>query len=1541
METEQTVPVESLSERIARLSPEKRKLLERTLKATRSPSLNTPVTRSEPSRIPRRTSNDSLPLSFAQQRLWFLDQFTSGNPFYNVSNALRLNFTVNVKAMEQSYNEAVRRHEALRTTFRSINGIPVQVIAETLHLPMTFQDLRHLPKAERESEALRIATAEARLPFNLAHGPLVRTSLIQLGDADYLLLLSMHHIISDGWSMDVFANEIKVLYRAFCFGEPSPLPELPIQYADFAVWQRQWLTGEVLESQLSYWRKQLGDLPTLQLPTDRPRPSVVSYRGARHRFEVDDALCEKVKFLSKQEDVTAFMTLFAAFQVLLHRYTGQEDLVVGVPIANRNREELQNLIGFFVNSLVLRTDISGNPAFRELLARVRQLAIDAYAHQELPFEKLVEELNQERDLSRNPLFQVSFQLFNVQPSSDDLLSVFTVEAGVASFDLRFDLLLGPNGLNGFFEYSTDLFDAETITHLSKQFVTLLQSITDNPELRVSELRLLSDAERQQLVVDWNRTERPYAADACVHQLVESWANKTPEAPAVSCDREKLSYAELNQRAHRVAECLRRRKVRASSIVAVCMERSSAMVVAILGVLKAGAAYLPLDPAYPKRMLAFMLRDSGAQVLLTSRDLSERAPLDQCEALFMDATEIERGSDAGDSWTNAPEDLAYVIYTSGSTGKPRGVEVQHRSLMNLVSWHQDEYKVTESDRATQVAGPAFDASVWELWPYLTAGASIYVLSDETRNSSEALIDCFIKHGITISFLPTALAEMVMETSWPAGLQLRALLTGGDKLHRAPRRNLSFPLINHYGPTENTVVTTRALVEPGDNATPSIGRPISNVRVYVLDSHMNPSPVGVPGELFIAGDSLAAGYRNLPDLTAGKFIRDPFSSVAGSRLYSTGDRVRYRADGNLEFLGRLDEQVKIRGFRVEPGEIESVLTQHRAVRESVVVAREDKPGDVRLVAYVVSQPVERIESSDDAVVEWERDQTKRWERLYDETYAQSAHKTDPTFNITGWNSSYTGEPISAGEMREQVEATVARIKALRPQRVLEVGCGTGLLLFRLAPECHQYCATDFSSMVVEQVKDQLGTLQHVSVWQAAADDFSKIEAGAFDLIILNSVVQYFPGPSYLERVLRGAVTALRPGGHLFVGDVRNLDLLEAFHASVELNQAQGGVRRESVQQEVLRRMRQEPELVVAPEFFATFASRVGGMADVEVQIKRGCFSNELTRFRYDAVIEVGGASGPTLPQQELSWGMVGTLTNLRAEIERRRTDVLLVRGVPNKRVAQAAAAAAWINGQEGPETAGAWHSQSDVAEHTGIEPETIWELADALGYEARIGWGDTATTLNVLLRRRVPALSPVAVGWQRLKQNGKSLRGYANDPRQQEIDKQLIPELREHLRERLPEYMVPSAFVLLNALPLTPNGKLDRRNLPIPEITRPELKSAFACPTTPTERVLAGIFSEVLGVDRVGIYDSFFDLGGHSLLATQVVSRIRDTLQVEVPLRTVFEAFTIADLAQAALRDSATRSKVERIAQLLISVSELSEEEAQEKLAQKKSQAQVQA
>ena len=1144
-------------------------------------------------------------LSPLQEGILFHTLYSPSSGMYFEQFSFTFSGDIDITSLEQAWQTVVDRHAVLRTSFHWMElEKPVQVVHRQVKLPFQRQDWLHFSSGEQQDRLRAFLKADRERGFDLSEAPLIRLVVIRLSPAAWQLVLSFHHVLLDGWSVAIVFREASALYQAYCRGEDARL-EPPRPFEDYIAWlQEQDFSGAE-----PFWRRILqGYKGPAPISVDRaagriPDPNEpYEFQQARLSSETTAGL----QRVARTHQLTLNTLVQGAWAVLLSRYTGNEDVVFGATTSGRPAalKGVESMVGLFINTLPVRVRVEPERPLLSWLGNLQRLQFEARQYEHSP---LVDVQGWSEVPRGTPLFETIIGFENYPLSEISRGDTDAVRLGDVFERTNYPLSLIVSPESEWLiilMYVSTRFNAASITRMLGHFQTLLQAMAADPGQRLVDLPLATEAERRQLLVDWNQTGRTYATDACVHRLFEAWAAKTPDALAVWCDHERLSYTELNNRANCVAHCLRERDVKAGSAVAICLERSSAMIAAIAGVLKAGGAYVPLDPTYPKQALAFMLRDSGAHVLLTSRNLAARVPLQECETLFVDAEEVVTAPNANQSRPAAPDDLAYVIYTSGSTGRPRGVEIRHRSLMNLVSWHQREYVVTPLDRATQVAGPAFDASVWEVWPYLTAGASIHVLGDETRNSPDALIGWLVARGITLSFLPTALAEIVMDAAWPEDLRLRALLTGGDKLHHAPRQGLPFRLVNHYGPTENTVVTTFTIVEPGDDTAPPIGRPISNVRVYVLDSHMNPLPVGVPGELCIAGDSLAAGYRNLPELTAKKFIEDPFDREAGKRLYRTGDRVRYRADGNLEFLGRLDEQVKVRGFRVEPGEVESVLAQHPGVRESVVVGREVGPGDVGLVAYVVGQPAGRVKAAAaGGTADWEREQVTRWTRIYDETYAQPAREADPTFNIIGWNSSYTGEPLTGAEMREQVEATVARVQALGADRVLEIGCGTGLLLFRLAPGCRRYCATDFSEAAVDYVRRQLSGLSQVEVWQAAADEFAGVEAGGFDAVVLNSVVQYFPGVAYLERVLRGAVRAVRPGGHVFVGDVRSSEWWEAFHTSVEVARAAARVRREDVRDAVRRRLRQEPELVVGPELFAGWGARLAGVTAVEVQVKRG--------------------------------------------------------------------------------------------------------------------------------------------------------------------------------------------------------------------------------------------------------------------------------------------------------------------------------------------------
>ena len=909
--------------------------------------------------------------SFAQERLYFLNQLAPGNPFYNETLTLRFSFPLDVVSLHRALNEIVRRHESLRTTFTVEDGTPVQVIAPAAAIPLTVRDLSGLPPDDRVDEAVRQAETDARLPFDLDAGPLMRATLFQIEENDYVFVVSLHHIVCDGWSLGIFCRELAALYEAYVQAQPSPLPELPIQYADYAEWQRNWLSGPRLEGQLRYWKDTLQDLPVLALPTDRARPVAQSFRGARHVVRIPDAVWTALDAFSEQENATLFMTLVAAYCTLLHRYTSQSDFPIGIPIANRTRTELEGLIGFFVNTVVLRADVSGDPSFRDLVQRVRETTLGAFAHQDLPFEVLVAQLQQGREITRNPLFQVTFQLFNTVSAGamsvgnlprllDTEPQVAPIETtlGTAKFDLRLDMLETPEGLTGYFEYSTDLFEAETIGRMAGHFQVLLEGVVADPDRPVSALPLMDGVERQRVAEAWNATATAYPREPSVAALVAAEARRAPTAVAVRESGATLTYGELDRQANQLAQALRAGGVGPGARVAVCLDRSTTCVRALLAVWKAGGVYVPLDPAYPPARLGFMLQDAAVAVVLTTEGLRSRVPAGAVPVVCVDTDRaVAEAPTEALPLAATGASLAYIMYTSGSTGQPKGVAVPHRAISRLVR-DTNYITLTAADRVAHAASVAFDAATFEIWGALANGAQVVIVPTPVALEASELGACLRREQVTALFVTTDLFHQLVGAQPDVFASLDTLLFGGAAIdpmrvrtvlqQGAPRR-----LVHVYGPTESTTFATWHLVDavPAAAGTVPIGHPISNTHAYVLDPHGAPVPLGVPGELFLGGDGLAEGYVAHPALTAERFVPDPFSATPGARVYRTGDRVRRRADGALEFLGRVDDQVKLRGFRVEPGEVEAVLRRHPLVREAVVLARDHAPGDTRLVAYVV--------------------------------------------------------------------------------------------------------------------------------------------------------------------------------------------------------------------------------------------------------------------------------------------------------------------------------------------------------------------------------------------------------------------------------------------------------------------------------------------------------------------------------------------------------------------------------------------------------------
>lgn len=949
--------MDELSKRIAALSPEKRALFEQQKRLKLAAQT-----------ISKRQDNQNLPLAFAQERLWFLHQLEPDNAAYNIAIAWQFTGALNIAILERCFHTIVQRHESLRTAFvATATGKPRQVIIETLQLSLPVVDLRLLPDKIRADEVEKLAKLEACRCFDLTQAPLIRVTLIQLTAEKYVLLLTLHHLVADGWSRGIILRELATLYKAFTAKQPSPLTELPIQYADFAIWQQQWLQGDELTTQLTYWKQQLKNLPVLELPCDRSRTFVPTFRSATQSVSTSPELLQALKQLSREHGVTLFMLTLAAFNVLLHRYSRQDDIVIGSPIANRNWVETEPLIGFFVNTLVLRTNLAGNPSFRELLQRVRDVTAGAYKHQDLPFAKLVEELQPQRSLSHNPLFQVMFQLQNQAYQLQNAIAPELaipglkleqkwIDTGVTKFDMTWHLAETAELLI-VVEYNTDLFNSDTIARMLGHFQVLLSGIINNPDQRLSELPILTEIERQ--LVAAPTTAYPLAP---VHQLFEAQVQRTPDNIAVKFAQQQLTYQELNTKANQLAHYLRTLGVKPDTLVAICMERSIELIIGILAILKAGGAYVPLDPQLPSARIAHMLEQ--VSVLICTSKVEVRADnsvtiicvdTDDAIALFPQ-TNLQNITDI--------QNLAYVIYTSGSTGKPKGTLLTHQGLTNYLHWATTAYHVTQGCGAPVQSSIGFDATITSIYAPLLAGKTVVLIPE--AQELEILRDLlstdsnFSLVKLTPAHL-SILSQLLSQNQQQPGKATRAFIIGGEALLENHldywRKQLpSAKLINEYGPTEAVVgcCVYDASVQPDTSGIVPIGRAIANTQLYILDQYLQPVPIGIPGELYIGGVSLARGYLNKPDLTAEKFIPNPFADAKSSRLYKTGDLARYRIDGNIEYLGRLDHQVKIRGFRIEVEEIETVLTQHPQIQQATVIAHFDEFGKQRLVAYIVLHP-----------------------------------------------------------------------------------------------------------------------------------------------------------------------------------------------------------------------------------------------------------------------------------------------------------------------------------------------------------------------------------------------------------------------------------------------------------------------------------------------------------------------------------------------------------------------------------------------------------
>ncbi|WP_019925197.1 non-ribosomal peptide synthetase [Nocardia sp. BMG111209] len=1441
-------------------------------------------------RLAERPRPEVVPLSFAQRRLWFIHRLEGPSATYNIALTVRLTGTFDDAAFAAAVGDVVTRHESLRTVFVETGDVPAQVVigADELDVPVTVTDVPAADLAAR-------VTAAVRYGFDLSSEIPLRADVFRIAADECVLVVLIHHIAGDGWSMTPLLRDLTAAYAARLDRRPPGWRPLPVQYADYTLWQQELLgtsadPGSVLSQQFDYWRRELDGVPEqLPLPTDRPRPRVATYRGDMVFFDIDAETRAAVERTAARDGATVSMVLQSALAVLLFKLGAGGDIPIGSPIAGRTDEALADLVGFFVNSWVLRARVTAATSFAELLEQVRTKSLAAYENQDVPFELLVEMLNPARSAARHPLFQVSLAFQNNTLPVLDLSGVriepYEAVTATARLDLFVSIADDPAGetWSGLVEFATDLYDRSTIEAMADRYRRVLRLLVSDPDAPVGTIDVLGTGERTSILRHWNDTAGPVPG-ATLTELFQAQVDRTPAATAVVDAAASLSYRELAERADRLARVLTTRGVGPDSVVAVALPRSADLIVAVAGVLRAGGAYLPIDPAYPADRVTFVLADAAPVVVLTDRVTADRLPHSAIPYLYLDEADDASGGVA--PVAVRPDQLAYVIYTSGSTGVPKGVGITHANVANLVAaaWTADS-----GDRVLAHSSMAFDASTYEIWPALCGGATV-VVAGEPRSDLAEITRLIETRSITRMFsTPPMLAALLDHVGTVPGrplATLRRIIAGGAELtgEVVGRLAADYPearVVNGYGPTETTACVTEYDALPGGGGAVAIGRPTANTRVFVLDSGLAPVPAGVPGELYVAGAQLARGYRGRAGLTAARFVADPFDA-AGGRLYRTGDVVRWDAGGQLEFVGRADDQVKVRGFRVEPGEVESVLAQHPSVSRAVVVARDTAAGGKQLVGYVVADRSGPAAGEDELV--------GQWRRVYDDLYGSPERENASTTGSSGfgsdfggWNSSYTGAPIPVDQMREWRMATVERIRELRPKRLLEIGVGAGLLLSQLAPDCEEYWATDFSAATIATLRDQLHGLdaqwiERVFTSVQAADDPAGLPEGHFDTVVVNSVVQYFPGTAYLERVLENVRRVLAPGGAVFVGDVRNLALLEQFTTAVEITR-HGGDDPAAVRERVRRTASGEKELLLAPEYFL---GRTGFDA-VDIELKRGHRINELSRYRYDVVLRKAPAR--SLSARDLPTVEFAAYEQVRELLELRRHSGIRVTGIPHAGLLGEIEATERIRAGA-PVSREMLGAEPDPA---SLLPEDLHILGQRTGYSTAVTWSARPGRMDAIF------LDPATVQDRSLTDVYLPAdpvgdpADHVNSPH----DTLLPAEVRGFAAERLPEFMVPAVVLVIDSVPLTANGKLDRAALPDPEFTS---STAYRAPATEREQSLAGLFAEILGRDRVGVDDSFFALGGHSLLATRLAGRIRAVLGVEIPVRVIFDAPTVAELAQ---------------------------------------------
>lgn len=1448
---------------------------------------------------------EGIQASYAQQRLWFLKQYDSQSAFYNMTETLKLEGKLDYEAMNKAVTMILKRHEGLRTTFLNVDGSVLQRVNEIEAIEIPIVNELNIPLEKRDERLVVHSANEIATTFDLEKGPLVHFKLIKFAEDSHAVLLTMHHIISDGWSMGIFVKEFAYLYEAIVHKKKIELPKIEWQYADFTKWQRNWFKGEVKQKQLDYWKKKLENVPALDIPTDYDRPILQTFEGKKEYFVFSRQVMERVNNLAEQTGATSFMIYLAAINVLFARYTGQEDIAVGTPIANRVKKETELTFGFFVNTLVLRNDLSGNPTFLELIERVKVTALEGYDVQDMPFEMLVDELDVERDLSRNPLFQVMFALQNEEIPEFELpgLEINRVETdnNSAMFDFWISMREFEDGIHTLCEYNTDLYKRETVKQMMKYLETILDSLSSNPELTIQEFPFMEPHEINEMIYELNNTKTVFEDNLLVHQLFEKQAVIQAEQKVLIYDGESITYDELNKQSNRIAHYLIQHRVQPNDFVGVYTYRSIDMFIAIYGVLKAGATYVPIDPTYPADRIRYMVQDSGIKIVLTNSE--ELDAFDKnIEVIDIRKKEcFEMQSVENPNIKTNLEDGVYMTYTSGSTGKPKGVINTHKGLRNRINWIQQVLPLGKEDIQMHKTPYCFDVSCGEIFWAPAVGSKLVIAKPEGHRDVDYMIDLINQEKIThIHFVPSMLKIFLDHPRVDEIRSLKKVFCSGEALTHSLKEEfyhtLDAELYNLYGPTEAAVeVSYFDCKTTCEKKHVPIGKPIMNTQLYVLDSYGHPVPYNVSGELMIAGDNVAKGYHNRFELTEEKFVPNPFSSEAGSRMYRTGDKVRIHRDGNIEYIGRIDNQVKVRGQRVELGEIEKVIQSHPSVKRNIVVV-ESEQEDLRVLSYIIKNENYQVVNDDSA----NKEQLKQWESVFDHAYNEEERIKDETVNSLSWNSSYTGEKIAEEEMEEWLLDSVNSIKELKPHKVLEIGCGTGMILFKVAPLCDEYVGVDLSEVGLSYIKEHLNDQTNVRLYQKSADDLGELLNETFDTIIINSVVQYFPDINYFEKVMETLFSILRPKGSIFLGDIRSFALLENYHTSVELFKADDNDKVANLKKEIDQAILSENELLIDTTYFLNYMNENEQVANVVNLQKKSRYENEMSKYRFQTIITTKEAK--KLEAVEIyQLNEVSTLEEIKQLVFSSKADMIIIENLKTKRLAFEKAVLALLEDDSNDLLSIrelrklASDQREEIFDFAQLDQETafadykIYPLWSGHGIE-----GDYSLVfLNMNKLEKDITISDISIPKKSLEQVKNDL---FTNPVEWKNTFEYIPKLRDYLKTKLPDYMIPAFFIILEEFPLLPNGKLDRKALPTPKNAKRRVLKDYEVAKNDIEETIGKIWESFLPIEHIGVNDNFFDIGGHSLLLIQVYYKIKEEYETNLTVIDMFKFPTIRLLSE---------------------------------------------